>query len=239
MVLSTIFFDFGGTLAEVPAAVERPWRVWLDVSREFDLHLSSTLVQHAIEATNEELGPRIYQYVGRTREYWQLYDRAVMDRLRIPAHREEILEGVQAVFEDPSKVRLFPETLEVLENLRSRDYHLGLVSNHHDGLLKILEFHGLNKLLETVTYSQEVGAEKPAPEVFSKALERAHCFPHDALHVGDSLRIDVEGAQKSGIQAVWLNRHNDPTPVDCLVIHTLSELPHVLDVITGAVGSPP
>ena len=237
MVLSTIFFDFGGTLAEVPAEISRPWNVWLEVSRGFGLHLSSTLVQDAIEATNEELEPRIYQYLGKTSEYWNLYDRSVMDRLRIPAHREEIARGVQAVFEDPSKVQLFPETIEVLENLRSRGYHLGLVSNHHDGLLKILEFHGLDKLLETVTYSQEAGAEKPDSAVFAKALERAHCSSHDALHVGDSLRADVEGAQKCGIQAVWLNRLGDPSPADCLMIHSLSELPHVLDVITGAVVS--
>jgi FMN phosphatase YigB (HAD superfamily) len=96
----------------------------------------------------------------------------------------------------------------------------------------------LDKLLDSVTFSQEVGAEKPAPEIFSKALERAHCAPSEAVHVGDSLRADVEGARRSGLQAVWLNRTNQPSSTDCLTISTLEELPSVLELIKHLSSSP-
>jgi HAD superfamily hydrolase (TIGR01549 family) len=235
MGLTTIFFDFGGTLAHAPTTLNRPWKVWVQVSREFDLHLSSTLVQHAIEAVDERVSGQIYQYVGRVGEYWHLYDEQVMDRLRISKHREELGIALEKAFGDPSAVQLFPETRSVLESLRSRGYHLGLISNGHDGLLKILQYHGLDKLLETVTYSQEVGVEKPSPKVFTTALERAHCAPSDALHVGDSIPADVEGALGSGLHAVWLNREQHHASVDCLTIHTLDELLHMIELIDHAV----
>jgi putative hydrolase of the HAD superfamily len=238
MAVSTVFFDFGGTLAKVPATVDRPWKVWVDVARDFNLHLSETLVRHAIEATNEQLRREIYRYVGRTSEYWALFDGSVMDRLRIRENREGLGKALEMVFGDPSQRELFPETRSVLENLRVAGYRLGLISNNNDFLLKVLEYHELDKLLDTVTYSQEVGAEKPAREVFARALERAHCVPSEAVHVGDSVRADVEGAHGSGLQAIWLNRRDEPSSVECLTIHSLNELPAVLELINHATAPP-
>jgi len=234
MVISRVFFDFGGTLVKVPATINRPWNVWVEAARGFDLNLSATLVQDALEATNEELGNRIYQYVGRTQEFWKVHDAAVTERLRIPHHREELARAVEATFADPSKLELFPETREVLENLRSRGYHLGLITNYHDGVLKFIQHFQLDQLLETVTYSQEAGFAKPAPEIFAKALERAHCAPSEALYVGDSIPTDVEGARRSGLHGAWLNRERHADSVDCPTIHDLGELPHVLEILNGA-----
>jgi HAD superfamily hydrolase (TIGR01549 family) len=236
MGLTTIFFDFGGTLAHTPKTFNRPWKVWVQVAREFNLHLSPTLVQHALEAVDEKLSGQIYQYVGRVGKYWQLYDEQVMDRLRIREHREDLANALEKTFGDPATFQLFPETRAVLESLRTRGYHLGLISNGNDGLLNTLEYHGLDKLLETVTYSQEVGIEKPAAKMFSTALQRAHSSPSDALHVGDSIPADVEGALSSGLHAVWLNREHHHASVDCPMIHTLDELLHMVELIDHAAG---
>jgi len=229
--ISTIFFDFGGTLATIPTAINRPWKVWVEVARRFDVTLSETLVQHAIEATNEELRSQIYGYLGRTGEYWQLFDNSVMSRLRIRDKREQIGRAVDAVFSDPTNRELYPDSRPVLDHLRAEGYHLGLISNNNDILPKVLEHLGLSDLLETVTFSQEVGAEKPAPEIFTTALTRAHSTPDEAVHIGDSIRADVEGAQKSGIQSIWINRDGRPGAVDSPMITTLNELPAVLDLI--------
>jgi len=229
--ISTIFFDFGGTLATIPTVINRPWKVWVEVARRFDVTLSETLVQHAIEATNEELRSQIYRYLGRTEEYWQVFDHSVMDRLRIREKREQIGPAVDAVFSDPTNRELYPDSRPVLDHLRAKGYHLGLISNNNDILPKVLRHLGLSDLLETVTYSQEVGAEKPAPEVFTTALSRAHCTPSEAVHIGDSIRADVEGAQKSGIQSIWINRGDRPGAVDCPIITTLNELPAVLELM--------
>jgi len=199
MGLSQVFFDFGGTLAQAPESLDRPWKVWVEASSNLGLFLSETMVQQTLEVVNEEIGREIYQYVGRTEEYWRRYDGLVMDRLRIRDHREELAGTVDATFDDLANVHLFPETLEVLRGLRASGYHLGLISNHNDRLLKILTYHGLDRLLETVTYSQEAGAEKPDPRVFAKALQRAHCDPSHAIHVA----IRSARTSKGRIEAVY------------------------------------
>jgi len=238
MAVSTIFFDFGGTLVQVPSTIARPEKVWVEAAWKLGLNLSETLVRHALEATNERMQGQIYRYVGRTAEYWTLFDGAVMDRLHIREKREDLANAVGGTFSDPTNRELFPETRSILDQLKASGYHLGLISNNNDFLLKVLEFHGFDKLLDSVTYSQEVGAEKPAPQIFSKALERAHCAPSEAVHVGDSLRADVEGAQRSGMQAIWLNRADEPGSTNCLTIRTLNELPAVLQLLGHVADSP-
>lgn len=51
-----------------------------------------------------------------------------------------------------------------------------------------------------------VRAYKPHKEIFEKVLEISGCHPDEAIHVGDSLRSDVAGAQNAGIRAVLLDR---------------------------------
>jgi len=38
--------------------------------------------------------------------------------------------------------------------------------------------------------------------------------PHQAIYVGDDLRLDVEGAQKAGLRAVWMNRNGSAEHVE-------------------------
>ncbi len=208
----------------VPPALSQPRRVWAAVGSRLDLPLADAEVQRALDETDRRLGPKIYQYVGRTGEYWHLYDNALMDLLDIRDRREEIEAAVQRVFDDPSVVLLYPEARSVLDHLRSQGYSLGLISNHHDGLLTVLKYHGLDRCFESVTYSQEVGAEKPSPTIFQRALERAGCSPTEAMHVGDSLLADVEGALRCGLGAVWVNRDGRPGSTTAFTIRNLNEL---------------
>jgi putative hydrolase of the HAD superfamily len=234
MRLRAVFFDWGGTLAQVPPQLNRPELIWSSTCLGFDIRLAEAAIHLALDEVDRTVGPQIYAYVGRTREYWELYDGAVMDRLGIRIHRDEIEAAVQARFEDPSVVRLYPETRSVLDHLRAQGYPLGLISNHHDGLLDVLKYHGLDQVFESVTYSQEVGAEKPSPKVFERALKRAGCSSDKALHVGDSLRADVEGAQAFGLRAVWLNRDGREGVTTARTIRTLNELVPVVEQLAGS-----
>ena len=68
------------------------------------------------------------------------------------------------------------------------------------------------------------GASKPDPAIFEYALELAGCSAARALHVGDSLEEDVNGARAAGIEAVWLNRAGAPATDGVPTIATLDEL---------------
>ena len=60
-------------------------------------------------------------------------------------------------------------------------------------------------------------------------MSKAGAEPHEALHVGDQVTSDIQGAQAVGINPVLLDRDgNHPGFEDCPRIETLMELPMLL-----------
>jgi FMN hydrolase / 5-amino-6-(5-phospho-D-ribitylamino)uracil phosphatase len=106
---------------------------------------------------------------------------------------------------------------------------LGLVSNGNS----YPERCGLDGQFAFVVFAHEVGLEKPHPAMFRAACRRADCAEDEFMHVGDSLRSDVQGAKAIGAFAVWLNRSGVPRPSDVdpdFEIGTLLELNPLLEV---------
>lgn len=229
MVRRTVFLDWGGTLAQVPDEFAQPWRIWVQVLAKQGRSYTEDRVQSALDSADREIGHKIYAYLGRSSDFWKTYDEHVMDGLGIQSGRGELEVSIRYAFEDPSVVRLYPESREVLVSLRERGYRTGLISNHHDGLLRILRHHRLDPLMDTITYSQEAGAEKPSPAVFALAMRRAGCEASEAVHVGDSIEADVEGARRCGIAPVWINRRRLDRSPGCPTIYALGELVPLLD----------
>jgi len=229
VTVGTVFFDFGGTLARTWVSDGlAPGELWARTLGREGLAVAPAELSRAMAATDLELSGQIYRYVGRTSEFWDLYDSTVLGRLGIEDRADELLQLVRREFEQASRGSLFPETRAVLEELRHRGLSLGVISNHNDGLRGILAYHGLDRLFATVTYSQEVGAEKPDRRVFERALDRAGRSPREAMHVGDSWEADYLGAAAVGMRAVWLNRRGRPPPEAC---EWVSDLAGVLSLV--------
>jgi putative hydrolase of the HAD superfamily len=108
--------------------------------------------------------------------------------------------------------RLFPDALGALEDLREAGCRLVAVSNWDCSLPDWLAPTGVMALLDGVVSSAEVGAAKPDPAPFLRGLALAGVEAADAVHVGDSLVNDVEGARAAGVRAVLLARDGAPPP---------------------------
>jgi putative hydrolase of the HAD superfamily len=83
---------------------------------------------------------------------------------------------------------------------------------------------GLEDTFDTVTISSLAQAAKPAPRIFQVALDKHAVDPEEALHIGDSLRDDVEGARKAGLHAILLDRKGTQQGADIRSIRALDEL---------------
>lgn len=74
--------------------------------------------------------------------------------------------------------------------------------------------------------------QKPARSIFDKALQLANCQAHEAIHVGDSLAADIQGAHNSHITSVWI-AHQQPLDAELgiephhTVLHP-SEIPDLI-----------
>jgi putative hydrolase of the HAD superfamily len=119
--------------------------------------------------------------------------------------------------------RPYPDVLPALGELRDRGLTLVIASNWDCSLRDWLGPTGIMELVDGVVTSAEVGAPKPDPRVFERALAIAHAAPSEALHVGDKLDNDVEGAAAAGVRAVLVQRQGEP-PAGVDVVRSLLEL---------------
>jgi putative hydrolase of the HAD superfamily len=118
----------------------------------------------------------------------------------------------------------YPDARPALEAARRRGRRLVVVSNWDVSLKGVLDRLGLARLLDGIVTSAAAGARKPAPEIFTQALELAGARPEEAIHVGDSLVEDVGGARAAGIAPILIRRGaGEAVPVR--TIESLTELP--------------
>ncbi len=107
---------------------------------------------------------------------------------------------------------------------RSRGLRVVVASNWDVSLHGVLDRLRLLPLLDGVVTSAEVGARKPAPAVFDRALALAGANAAEAVHVGDSIEEDVAGARAAGIEPILLSRDGRPAPPGVRCIASLREL---------------
>jgi putative hydrolase of the HAD superfamily len=126
--------------------------------------------------------------------------------------------------------RLFPDALATLDALRGRGVPLALVTNGDARLQRgKIARHGLAPYFGVVVIEGEFGAGKPDAAVFRHALAGLGADPVGTWMVGDHLVWDVDGAQRAGLRAAWIDRPGTGLPQGHPVqperiIHTLDEL---------------
>jgi HAD superfamily hydrolase (TIGR01509 family) len=109
----------------------------------------------------------------------------------------------------------------LLESLRSRGVKTGVVANAWPDPPRIVraqaEELGLAAYLDVFVLAQEVGVRKPDPAIFMRALDELGVEPENAMFVGDSLPMDVQGAANVGmttVQALWFVADDTPAAVE-------------------------
>ncbi len=117
---------------------------------------------------------------------------------------EDACAGAEAAFaaflEQRHQVELYEAALEVLQQLAA-NYSLGALTNGNADIYKT----DAAEYFDFAFLAEEVGASKPAPDMFLAALELTGRQPDNIVHVGDSPEHDIVGAQQVGMHTVWLN----------------------------------
>lgn len=100
----------------------------------------------------------------------------------------------------------YPETREVIAELRRRGVIVALCSNWTWDLDRAVDQAGLTGAFDVVVASARAGARKPHPMIYEHTLARCDVGPADALFVGDTMGPDVEGPVAYGMRAVHVWR---------------------------------
>ncbi|MCK5252997.1 MAG: HAD-IA family hydrolase [Thermoplasmata archaeon] len=120
---------------------------------------------------------------------------------------------IDEMFEQLHEAELYPEVPKVIAALEGEGIPWAIVSNvDEEDLRAIISFHDLRPL--AAVSSERVRSYKPDPAIFIAALDELDLPASSVVHVGDSPLADVAGATGVGIDALWVNRHDEVYPDD-------------------------
>lgn len=134
----------------------------------------------------------------------------------------------------PSKTELMPGTLDVLTELNKRGYQMLIVTNgFREVQKKKLESTKLAPFFRDLIISEDVKSPKPEARIFECAMERCSASKDECVMIGDSLEVDIQGAQNAGIDQIYFNVAHLPlcdsdSIKPSFTINSLTELLNIL-----------
>lgn len=209
-----VFFDAAGTLVRCEPSVGTIYarvteRLGARVDeRDFVAAFAALWPSHTDLARRR--GPTTSEEVERG--WWRGFTREVASRVGLPIDADAWFEALWEEFARPDAWALYPEVEETLTRLRAGGTRVGILTNWDARCLRVFEGLGLTRLTDFVLVSSLVGARKPGRRIFEEALKRAGVVRQEALHVGDSLLDDYEGARAAGLEALLLVRGGKTPP---------------------------
>ena len=241
--IEVILFDLGNTL------------IYFDGDRQEVNATANKILVETLFDLEYQLDPQSFSaaFSNNVQEYFDKREKTLVestickvldDLLRgygyenVPApHLLQALRKMYSISE--SHWQLENDAIPMLEVLKKKGFHLGLISNAGDAqnVYHLLEKGGLYSFFEIVVISAETGIRKPHPTIFKKALNYFKTVPEHCIMVGDTLDADILGASVLGIGTIWINRRVAlPINADKLkstmpdvTVNNLSELPDLID----------
>jgi putative hydrolase of the HAD superfamily len=206
-VIKAILFDAAGTLFFLTKTVGDHYAY---VGREIGLELDAQQLERAFHSAWQQTprrsaidGPRENDDKG----WWRDLVGRVFDEVAPSLgelDRDNFFEIAYEHFAEPGVWDLHPEVLEVLEQLRPR-FELAVISNFDGRLRLILQHLGISKYFGQVFISSELGADKPDPEIFRRAITLMRLKADEVVHVGDDPDRDWKAAAAAGLSVFRLD----------------------------------
>jgi putative hydrolase of the HAD superfamily len=208
MRIKAIFFDAVGTLFFLTKTVGEHYAL---VGREVGLTLDAEQLDRAFYSAWKKMpprpaidGPREDDDKGWWRDLVELIFEDIAPSTR-ELDRDNFFEIAYGHFAEAEVWKIYPEVIDVLTQLSSR-FQLAVVSNFDGRLRFILEHLGISKYFAHVFVSSEIGADKPDPEFFRRALSFMKMNASEVLHAGDDPVRDWTAAAAAKLSVFRLDR---------------------------------
>ena len=167
-------------------------------------------------------------YFDHNNRLWDLYRKGEIDkdflkieRFRLPLKDYGIVDEKLSIdlgesYTDYAArlVALVPNTIEVLNYLKEKNYKIHLITN---GFLEVqsikMKASGLDKMIDSSFVSEEVGFKKPDHRIFFHAMNEVGGNIENSVMIGDDLSVDIIPAKEIGMKHIYFNRkkisHNE------------------------------
>jgi YjjG family noncanonical pyrimidine nucleotidase len=115
------------------------------------------------------------------------------------------LFGADYVIHGPSKSKLMPYSIEVLEYLSGK-YQLHIITNGFEEVQHLkIEKSNLRKYFKKIITSDSANFKKPDVRIFQFSMQLAEADVSSSIMIGDSLEADIVGARNCGMAQVFYN----------------------------------
>lgn len=169
-------------------------------------------------------------YINRDELRWKrmwrtLLDYKITDEPLAKSMSERYLEIL------PTKTHLFPHCVDVLNYLQDKSYPMHLITNGFETTqLQKIKNSNIDGFFKEVITSEQAGIMKPHAAIFEYALAKTNANAASSIMIGDTLEVDILGAIHAGIDSVYFNPSNPPTPEikPTYVLNNLIELKNIL-----------
>jgi len=228
-----IFFDLDRTLWDFEKNSEKALHQ-LFHELKLDDHIPSFSVFHHL-------------YKKKNAELWKLYGAGKITKEELRTRRfsatlssfgvinDDLTETISQGYIEisPRQTQLFPSAIETLNKLQQMDYQMHIITNGFKEVQYIkLENSGLAEFFNVVVCSEEVGKNKPAPDIFFYAMNLAKAKAEQSVMIGDDLDVDIIGAQNAGIKGILFDPQNLQKKIHGITkIASLDVLPEIIPTL--------
>ncbi len=195
-MIKAVFFDIDDTLYDTSGFARLARKAAINVMIDAGLPLSSDEAYKLLKEIIKEKGSNYDKHFN------------ILTR-RVFGEEKPLLIALGMITYHNVKfalLRLFPKTPSTLIYLKSKGYHLGVIS---DGITikqweKLIRL-GLHHFFDEVVTSEEAGVAKPDERIFQLALDRMGCQAKKSIMIGNKFNKDIVGALNIGMSAILVN----------------------------------
>ena len=227
-MIKAVFFDFYNTLATHHPPREE---AWVNACRELGIEIEAKALFDSLPAADmywrneDSRSPIDKRPLEGKINFYAEYATMILQGAGIEISRDTALQLLAKIQQHKWEFKVYDDTLSILKELKKLGLTIGLVSNVVKDMEPTYTQLGIQPYLDFKVTSSEVGSDKPHPEIFMAALDKANVKPEESIFIGDQYHMDIVGARGVGIKAVLIDRNDySPEITDCPRIHRLAEI---------------
>ncbi len=227
MDVKAITFDAGGTLIRPYPSVGE---IYAEVLARYGIKIDAQETENNFRTAFGQIRRLERNGVSEKaeRDFWRELVGTVLGQFIPGDIFEDVFGELFDTFASSSRWQLAEDAKPVLIKLRKRGFRLAILSNADRRFRQVFQEMEITDLVEEVFLSSEIGFEKPDPRIFQHVEKKLGLTPRQILHIGDSLKHDIQGAAKANWHHLLLN--DGPPKPETPYIKNLSELLNLLRI---------
>lgn len=186
-MIKAIVFDYGGVIEKEDGDVIQDIATYLKTTREEwqKVYFSVNHLANTGKKTMREVMALVAKAFNAT---------------------DEQISNIYEMLEERKKTKHIDlELIEIIKDLKKKDYKIGLISNWSKTLRGKLADQNIHDLFDEIIISEEVGYQKPQPEIFEITFRKFGIKSNEMIFVDDTER-SLKGAEKIGyIPVLYIN----------------------------------